>query len=118
MAQKSAFADYVMDLLGRLDGVRLRAMFGGYGLFQEDVMFALIGEDMLYLKVDQENLPLFEAAGMTPFVYGAKGKTTTMSYYETPPDALEDSEALLAWVESAIAASRRAKKTKRGGPRK
>lgn len=115
MVQESAFADYVMDLLEAFDGVRLRAMFGGYGLFQDDVMFALIGEDTLYLKADQKNRPLFEKAGMTPFVYSSNGKAATMSYYETPPEALEDADAMQPWAESAIAASRRARKTKRRG---
>ena len=117
MAKRNEFGTYVLDLLGSLDGVRLRAMFGGHGLFQDDRMFGLIAEDVLYLKVDGENQALFEAAGMVPFTYKGKGKAITMSYYETPSDALEGAEALMPWAESAIAASWRAKKPKRGKPR-
>ncbi len=118
MARKNEFGDYLLELLGTLDGVRQRAMFGGQGLFQHETMFGLIADDTLYLKVDGENQALFEEAGMAPFTYRGKGKAIAMSYYETPPDALEDSEALMPWAESAIAASRRANKSKRRKPRR
>lgn len=116
MARKNEFGDYLLELLAPLDGVRLRAMFGGQGLFQNETMFGLIADDTLYLKVDGENQAQFEAAAMAPFTYRGKGKAIKMSYFETPPDALEDSEALMPWAESAIAASRRANKPKRRKP--
>ncbi len=113
MTRDSEFGDYLLELLESVGGVRLKAMFGGHGLFQDDVMFGLIADETLYLKVDQENLTLFEDAGMEPFTYTSKGKAMAMSYYQAPPDSLEDAEALLPWAASAIAASRRAKKPKR-----
>jgi hypothetical protein len=42
------------------------------GPLPRGLFFALIAEDALYLKVDEENLAEFEAAGLEPFVYVTK----------------------------------------------
>jgi len=71
---KSTFADYVVsDLLADVEGVRARAMFGGYGIYQDSLMFAIIVEDELYYKVSDLNRKDFEARGSEPFTYQAKG---------------------------------------------
>ncbi|MHA1564370.1 MAG: TfoX/Sxy family protein [Alphaproteobacteria bacterium] len=115
MAKNTAFCDYILELMGPLDGVRLRSMFGGQGLFQGDVMFGLIAGDTLYLKVDEQNRGFFEEAGMAPFAYSRRDKAIAMSYFEAPPESLEDGDLFLPWVESAIAAARRRHKPKRRG---
>ncbi len=46
----SAFVAHVLDLLRPLGGVVARRMFGAYGLFRRGVMFALIDDDVLYLR--------------------------------------------------------------------
>jgi DNA transformation protein len=83
-------------------------MFGGVGIYGEDLFFALIDDDTLYFKVDESNRPDFEARGMGPFQpYGEKGET--MGYYRVPEDLLEDHEVLGQWAEKAIIVARRAK---------
>ncbi len=42
MAGDKDFLNHVMDLLSPLDGISNRAMFGGFGIFYGDDMFALI----------------------------------------------------------------------------
>ena len=46
--------------------LRTRRMFGGLGVYSGDVMKALVAYGELYLKVDGETKPAFEAAGATP----------------------------------------------------
>jgi DNA transformation protein len=88
-------------------------MFGGVGIYGEDLFFALIDDDTLYFKVDESNHPDFEARGMEPFQpYGEDGET--MGYYRVPEDLLEDQEVLGQWAEKAIIVARRAK----GRPKK
>lgn len=107
MAPRSEFAALVEEVLQPVGPVEVRAMFGGHGVFLDGVMFALIADEVLYLKVDDGNRTQFEDAGLDAFVYVARGRSMTMSYHRAP-DLLEDWEALEPWVASALDASRRA----------
>ncbi|NKB55921.1 MAG: transcriptional regulator [Alphaproteobacteria bacterium] len=86
-------------------------MFGGFGVFQDGVMFALIAKDTLYFKVDDENRIDYESAGMPPFRYARSGKTFEMSYWQAPSDVLDDPDDLSNWARSAIAAAQRGRLT-------
>jgi DNA transformation protein len=83
-------------------------MFGGVGLYSGDVFFALIDDDVVYLKTDALTQPAFEARGMKPFrPFGEDG--AAMGYHQLPEDVLESPEALREWAEGAIAVARRKK---------
>ena len=94
-------------------------MFGGFGVFLDGLMFGLIADETLYLKVDDANRAEFEAAECEPFVYTMKGKAMEMSYRRAPEDAIENWEAIQFWAESGLGAARRAppKNKKRSKPR-
>jgi DNA transformation protein len=115
MAVRPPFCDRVVTHLNQVGAVTARAMFGGYGLYLEGVMFALIAYDTLYFKVDDSNREDFIAAEMAPFTYEGKHKPITMSYYQLPDTVLEDTPTLAIWVERAQAAARRAKTKKKSG---
>jgi DNA transformation protein len=115
MADPSEFCSYVLELLNASDldpaelgVIRHRSMFGGFGIFFDDLMFALIARDTLYIKADDETRAAFEAVDMGPFTYTAKDREGSLSYYETPPDALESPDELAAWAALGLAAARRA----------
>lgn len=113
MPVSDAYLDFVRDLLAeRLpDGaaLRTRRMFGGVGVYADDLFFALVADDMLYLKADDGNRPDFEAQGLAPFSYTRKdGRSASMAYYPPPADALEDPDRLQPWLDGALAAARRA----------
>ena len=105
--KKSSFVDYVTsDLLGGISGVRSRAMFGGYGVYKNDTIFAIIVEDELYFKVGDLNRKDYERAGSEPFVYTAKGnKKVAMSYWKVPAEAMEDLQVLEEWAEKSLRVS-------------
>ncbi len=63
MAADAEFNEHVMELLAPFGEVRSRAMFGGYGIFHEDDMFALISGSALYFKIRDANRADFENAG-------------------------------------------------------
>ena len=79
---------HILDLLGNNKGYTSRKMFGGYGVYIEDLMFGLVCEGSLYLKVDDKNKEKFISEGLEPFVYDKGGKPVKMSYYEVPEAAL------------------------------
>jgi DNA transformation protein len=118
MAVSPEFRDFVAELLAPLGPVSLRRMFGGLGAFHGDVMFALVAGDTLYFKVDDGNRGEFETAGSGPFQYEAKGrKRGLVSYYEVPPEVLEDPEDCLAWGRRAVDAAFRAQQAKSSKPK-
>ncbi len=111
-----AFVDGVLGSLLPLGPVRARAMFGGWGLFLDDVMFGLIARERLYLKVDAETEPRFAAAGAEAFTYLRQGKQVALSYREVPLEAEAGASgpaALLPWAELGLAAAKRARQKRR-----
>ncbi len=81
MTASEGFKDFITDQLTAFGPVRIRNMFSGAGVYADDVMFALIADDTLYLKADESSVPAFEAEGMGPFVYESEGrKPIAMSY--------------------------------------
>ena len=108
MPKSTAFVDFVLDQLSGVDGVRAQAMFGGTGLYCNDVFFGIIHRDILYLKVNDDTRAAFERAGMKPFKPYAD-RPTTMQYYEVPVAILEDPRDLAVWIERAVAVAASAK---------
>lgn len=109
---KSDFAEYVVkDLLAEVKGVTSRAMFGGFGLYKDGVIFGILVDDEVYFKVGDSNRKKYEEAKSRPFTYkNARGKAIAMSYWEVPADVLEDREAIARWAEESCKISRRSKK--------
>lgn len=96
-----------------------RHLFGGYGLYLEGRIFALIAWDRLYLKVDGRTRADFLAAGGEPFAYQSRARSVELPYCTPPAAALASPAALLPWAEKAVAAARRTKAatTSRAAPR-
>jgi len=103
-----------------LGAFRSRPMFGGYGLYLDDIFFGLIDRGNLYLRTDEENRGEFLKAISKPFTYMTERKgLTTTSYWQCPAEALEDARALRKWVASGYGAARRRKAARKPrAPRK
>ena len=109
MVRDTSFHEHVMGEVFRdIDGLTSRPMFGGWGIYQNGVFFALIGEGQLFFKVDESNKSDYQKYGSKPFVYTShKGKDVTMSYWELPADVMEDREELTRWIEKSVNARRK-----------
>jgi DNA transformation protein len=112
MGGKSEFVEYLLELLEPFGHVKAKAMFGGFGIYRHDLMFGLVANDSLYLKVDEKSRSEFESKGLSPFVYKMKGKEFSMSYYKAPDEALEDPEEMAQWAQKAYDAAVRAAQKK------
>jgi DNA transformation protein len=108
MAVSRAFLEFVLDQLASLDPMP-RRMFSGVGLFHSGVMFGLLVNDTLYLRVDDETREGFVSAGSRPFSYMRAGREVSLAaYYLAPEDLLDRHDDLLQWARDAIGAARRA----------
>ena len=105
---QGAFAEFVLEVLRPWRAVTARRMFGGHGIYHAGVMFGLIADGTLYLKVDDESRGTFEAAGLPPFVYEAKGRRVALSYHRAPEAKLDEPELAREWAERGWQAARRA----------
>ncbi len=100
MAEQSAFVSKVIDLMTPLGDVRAKPMFGGYGLFLDGTMFALVPKsEELFLKADDVNKGEFEKQGAK-----SRGR---MPYYSAPEGALESWAAMEPWATGAVGAAKR-----------
>jgi DNA transformation protein and related proteins len=106
------YCDYIIDMLAPWAHVSARKMFGGFGLYRSDLMFAIVLDDVLYFKAGDGDLPDYKQAGSAPFTYEAKGRRVSLSYWRTPEEVLEDEAALCAWAGKAYEAAIGARTTK------
>ncbi len=112
MKPGAQFVEWVAEQMAFVGGLPIRAMFGGYGIYQGDCMFALIADDRLYFKADATTRVEFEAKGLSPFTYVARGKSMTVQYFEAPPEVFEEQEAMRSWVQKAFEAAVKARQAR------
>ena len=93
MAPNQEYLDYVLELLAPLGGVSGKSMFGGFGIFHDGAMFALISGASLYFKVGDANRAGYEQAGSAQY--------QPMPYYQVPIEVLEDTGKLLDWARAS-----------------
>ncbi|MDP1771194.1 MAG: TfoX/Sxy family protein [Methylobacter sp.] len=110
MSRSNEFVEFVIEQMTPVGRLRVRAMFGGYGIYLDDCFIAIIVDDRLYFKADSVTAGEFEAKGLSPFSYVARGKLVTMQYFEAPSEVFEESEAMRLWLQKAYGAAIRAKK--------
>lgn len=106
MRVTDSFRDFALDQLSGVTQLRARAMFGGIGLYADEVFFGILAADVLYLKVDDTNRPEYQAAGAPPFRPYADRPMTMANYYSVPADVLEDAATTVEWARRSIEVAR------------
>lgn len=114
MTAESSFVDFVQELFAPLGRISARRMFSGRGLFHEGLMFGLVFQEQLYLKVDAQSRPQFEAAGLQPFTYSRRGKLVALSFHRAPERVFDEPDQARHWGTLALAAALRTKASKPG----
>ncbi|MCH7343084.1 TfoX/Sxy family protein [Pelomonas sp. CA6] len=114
------FIDHCLELLGGIahaGPLRARRMFGGHGIYADDLFIAIVSDEQLYLKADASTLPRFEQAGCAPFRYPRRQPDGSVAmarlvYYQPPEDAMESAALMLPWARMAVEAALRAANAK------
>lgn len=105
----SQFVDNLAEVFAPFGAITTRRMFGGYGVYHRGVMFGLVADDVLYLKVDDASVGAFLEHGSVPFEHEKRGTMVKMSYYLAPERVFDDPAEARTWAERAFAAALRAK---------
>jgi DNA transformation protein len=114
MAVSEGYLTYVLDQLRPIvPGIRVKRMFGAVGLYATDLFFAIVDDDVLYLKVDDTTRPEYEARGMPPF--RPFELHASMNYSQLPEEILEDRETLQLWTNRSLDVARTAKRSRATG---
>jgi DNA transformation protein len=117
----SQFADHLLELLAPLGPVAAKRFFGGIGILQGPILFAMIMDETLYFRVDAESRPRYEGAGSRPFSYATKTGTRTIhGFFTVPESLLDEPDEICDWARTAIAVAgavkaRRRPRKRRGG---
>ena len=120
MVASDSFAEFLREQLSPLGRVTMRRMFGKTGVFCDGLMFGMVTDNMLYLRVDEGNRVAFkEAESSPPLSYAKKGETIDLSFWRAPERLFDEPDELVAWARLALAAARRvAAKRGRTAPRR
>ena len=99
--------EFIRELFTPFRPVTVRRMFGGAGIFCDGLMFALVFDGAIYLKVDDASIPDFEREGSRPFVYtrakspGRVGRAS-LAYWRLPERLYDDPDELAVWAGRAL----------------
>ncbi|MDP9011142.1 MAG: TfoX/Sxy family protein [Pseudomonadota bacterium] len=104
MSVKNHYVQWVLEQLSGAERISSRRMFGGVGMYRDDVFFAIISSDTLYFKVNAATRGEYEKRGMRQFRPYRNRPLVSMNYYEVPADVLEDPDQCVAWALRAVAA--------------
>jgi DNA transformation protein len=106
--------EFIRELFAPFRPVTMKRLFGGAGLYAGEVMFGLVFDGAIFLKVDDTSIPDFEREGSRPFVYtrakspGRAGRHS-LSYWRLPERLYDDPDELAVWAARAFAIAERKK---------
>ena len=107
-AKDESFKDFVLDQLMGLNHIEARRMFGGYGLYQDEIFFGIVDKGKLFFKIDDATVGEYRRRKMKPF--SPNPKQTLKSYYQVPVDIIENADELHIWAEKAVGCQRRTRR--------
>ena len=119
MVASDGFAEFLREQLSPLGRLTMRRMFGKTGVFCDGLMFGMITDDTLYVRVDDHNKAVFkEAEAAPPLNYDKQGRTIDLSFWRVPERLLDEPDELILWARAALgAAGRVAAERERTAPR-
>src|SRR5438552_517362 len=119
MVASNSFAEFLREQLTPLGRVTMRRMFGKTGVFCNGLMFGMVRDDTLYVRVDDHTRAVFkEAESAPPLNYEKQGRTIDLSFWRVPERLLDEPDELVMWARAALAAARRVAAERELAPRR
>jgi DNA transformation protein len=91
-----------MQLFEPLGAITSRSMFGGFGIFANGTMFALVVQDKLHIRADCMTLETFKARGYEPYAYAKRGFPVITKYYALDKNCWNDLKEVFALGKGAF----------------
>jgi len=91
-----------LKLFESLGTIKSRSMFGGFGVFADDTMFALVVNDTLHIRADSKSAVTFKQQGLTPYVYKKRGFPVVTKYFALPFEMWEKPDAIFTTAKNAL----------------
>jgi DNA transformation protein and related proteins len=108
MVASVGYCEFLHEQFALLGRITMRRMFGKTGLFCDGVMFAMVTDDTLYVRVDDLNGEDFkEARSDPPLSYAKKGRSIDLAFWRVPERLFDEPDELVEWARAALAAARR-----------
>ncbi|MEZ9078877.1 TfoX/Sxy family DNA transformation protein [Vibrio harveyi] len=99
-----------MKLFEALGNIKSRSMFGGFGLFADETMFALVVNNQLHIRADQQTSSDFETQGLKPYVYKKRGFPVVTKYYAISDDLWDTTDRLIEVAKQSLGTAKQEKK--------
>jgi DNA transformation protein len=114
VAISAEFRDRVIDLFAPFGEVTFKRFFSGAGIYFNDVIFAFIVRERIYLRASPDMRADFEAERAGPFTFkNGKGETVVTGFFEIPERLLDDPDDLAKWARRSYEAALVAKGKKK-----
>ena len=111
MTASIEYTEYVLEHLASVGPLQTGRFFGGVGISNGAIQFAMIMGNSLYFVVDESTRKKYEQAGMQAFSYlTKKGRVQVRKYFELPEEVLTDPAKLRIWAEEAMSVAHKTKK--------
>lgn len=112
MATSKEFIDFLHEVFEQFGPIQAKRMFGGHGIYHDGLMFGLVVDNQLYLKVDEENRSFFTDLQLGPFIFEMKGKPVHLSYHQAPESLLDERDVAALWARRSWEAALRGQAAK------
>ena len=109
MAVSAEYREHIRDIFQGVDGLSMRRMFGGLGLYVDDACFALVVNEVIMMRGDDRLGPEYEAAGSEQWIYDNERRgPVAMPYWRLPESAMDDPDEARDWAERSLGPAREA----------
>ena len=98
-----------MRLFDQLGQIKSRSMFGGFGIFADDTMFALVVNDKLHIRADDKLANQFQTEGLSPYVYKKRGFPVVTKYFALTDDIASCEERALSLAYRSLEVAKKEK---------
>src|ERR1700759_2467991 len=108
MTASDSFADVLREQLAPIGHVTLRRMFGKTGVFCDGLMLAMVRDNALYFRVDDDNRRVLkEPEAFPPLNYEKAGGSIDLAFWRAPERLFDEPDEFLIWARAAMGAARR-----------
>ena len=91
-----------MALFEPLGTIKSRSMFGGFGIFADDIMFALVVNDKLHIKLGKSYSLHFEDKNSKPHIYRRRGFPSVTKYHSVPEHLWETPDVIFSVAKKSV----------------